>query len=115
MTSSSERGSILTPFLVAGALALLTLGMVAARERGLSPGWVFLVLMVGIGVQLLLVGWYSMHLRWQGKLIGFLLIPVTLLALVLVLCLLPDVLFGIWYDFTEKWLYSAQTTEALSP
>jgi hypothetical protein len=115
MTSSSQRGSIFTPFLVAVALAMLTFGMVAARDHGLSARMFLLVLFVGIVVQLFLVGVFSMHLRWEGKLIGFLLVPVTLLALVLILCLLPDTLFAAWYDLNDQWLYSAQTTEALSP
>ena len=115
MNAPSERGSLVTPFLVAGCLATLTVGMVALRQRGLETGWLMLALLAAIVVQLLLVSIYSMHLRWEGQLIGLMLLPVGLLAVVLILCLLPDGSFASWYEMQERATSSAQLTEALSP
>lgn len=113
MNNPSERNSIVTPFLVAATLASLTMGMVLLRTR--APGWLLAGLIAAIVVQLILVSIYSMHLRWEGKLIGVILVPVALLAVVLILCLLPDGLYAPWYDMRDQATYSAQMTEALSP
>jgi caa(3)-type oxidase subunit IV len=113
MNAPSERGSIVTPFLVALGLAALTLGMVLLRSR--APGWLLAGLIAAIVIQLALVSLYSMHLRWEGKLIGVMLLPVALLAVVLILCLLPDGLYASWYDRRDEATYSARMTEALSP
>jgi hypothetical protein len=43
------------------------------------------------------------------------LLPVALLAVVLILCLLPDGLYASWYDRRDEATYSARMTEALSP
>ncbi|MFQ3650937.1 MAG: hypothetical protein SNJ75_11440 [Gemmataceae bacterium] len=115
MPSSGERDSIITPFVVASSLAALTLGMVTLRQRGVETGWLLLGLSTAIVVQLTLVSVFSMHLRWDGRLLGAMLVPVGLLAIVLILCLLPDGLFASWQEMQERAIYSAQLTEALTP
>lgn len=41
-----------------------------------------------------LVGWYFMHLKFEGRWVYFMLIPASILAAVLILALMPDMVLG---------------------
>jgi len=55
----------------------------------------FLILVVGLlfwaVIKAGLVGWYFMHLKFEGKWVYFLIVPAVVLAAVLVLALGPDI------------------------
>jgi cytochrome c oxidase subunit IV len=54
----------------------------------------FTILLVGLlilaGIKAGLVGWYFMHLKFEGKWVYLLIVPAIVLAAVLVLALVPD-------------------------
>src|SRR5207248_10085148 len=55
----------------------------------------FLILVVGLliwaAIKAGLVGWYFMHLKFEGKWVYFMIVPACILAAVLILALCPDV------------------------
>ena len=63
--------------------------------RFLPVGFAALVagLMVLALTKAFLVGWYFMHLKFEGRWIYLMLVPVGLLAIVVVLGLTPDIAF----------------------
>jgi cytochrome c oxidase subunit IV len=58
---------------------------------------VFLVLLTGLllvaGIKAGMVGWYFMHLKFEGKWVYALIVPAVILAAILVTALCPDVVF----------------------
>jgi cytochrome c oxidase subunit IV len=58
---------------------------------------VFLILLSGLllvaGIKAGMVGWYFMHLKFEGKWVYALILPAVILATILVLALCPDVAF----------------------
>lgn len=58
---------------------------------------IFVVLVLGLllwaALKAGLVGWYFMHLKFEGKWVYLLIVPALLMATILVLALLPDQLF----------------------
>jgi cytochrome c oxidase subunit 4 len=72
-------------------LAILT-GVEYWYAAGLKD--VFTILLVGLlilaGIKAGLVGWYFMHLKFEGKWVYLLIVPAIILAAVLVLALVPD-------------------------
>ena len=54
----------------------------------------FVILLAGLlvlaGIKAGLVGWYFMHLKFEGKWVYLLIVPAIILATVLVLALVPD-------------------------
>ena len=38
-----------------------------------------------------LVGWYFMHLKFEGKWVYFMLVPAGILAMILIFALIPDI------------------------
>ena len=59
---------------------------------------IFVLLVLGLliwaALKAGLVGWYFMHLKFEGKWVYLLIVPVAVLATILVLGLLPDQLFA---------------------
>jgi cytochrome c oxidase subunit 4 len=72
-------------------LAILT-GIEYFYAYGLSSFFVILLcgLLVLAGIKAGLVGWYFMHLKFEGKWVYLLIVPAIVLATVLVLALVPD-------------------------
>jgi cytochrome c oxidase subunit IV len=72
-------------------LAILT-GVEYFYAAGLKD--FFTILLVGLlilaGVKAGMVGWYFMHLKFEGKWVYLLIVPAIILAAVLVLALVPD-------------------------
>src|SRR3954470_22049400 len=55
-----------------------------------SAGTLILGLMFWALIKAALVGWYFMHLKFEGKWVYYMLIPAGILAAVLTLALIPD-------------------------
>jgi cytochrome c oxidase subunit 4 len=58
---------------------------------------IFVILLSGLllvaGIKAGMVGWYFMHLKFEGKWVYALIVPAIILATILVLALCPDVAF----------------------
>jgi cytochrome c oxidase subunit 4 len=74
------------------ALAVLTL-IEYLYAKGLKDAFAVLVigLMFWAVIKASLVGWYFMHLKFEGKWVYGMLVPAGLLALVFVFALIPDI------------------------
>jgi cytochrome c oxidase subunit 4 len=72
-------------------LAILT-GVEYFYAAGLKDFFVILLagLLVLAGIKAGLVGWYFMHLKFEGKWVYLLIVPAIVLATILVLALVPD-------------------------
>jgi cytochrome c oxidase subunit 4 len=72
-------------------LAILT-GVEYFYAAGLKD--VFVILLIGLlvlaGIKAGLVGWYFMHLKFEGKWVYLLIVPAIVLATILILGLVPD-------------------------
>src|SRR5688500_4724636 len=91
--------------IVAGVLAVCTLasflfnGMARAQWIAVILSFV-LILSVAI-VKAVLVGLYFMHLKWDWKLLYFLIIPAFILGAMMMFVLMPDILIGTYRDAQE--------------
>jgi cytochrome c oxidase subunit IV len=72
-------------------LAILT-GVEYFYAAGLKDFFVILLggLLVLAGIKAALVGWYFMHLKFEGKWVYLLIVPAIVLATIFVLALVPD-------------------------
>jgi cytochrome c oxidase subunit IV len=72
-------------------LAILT-GVEYFYAAGLKDFFVILLggLLVLAGIKAGLVGWYFMHLKFEGKWVYLLIVPACILATIFVLALVPD-------------------------
>lgn len=72
-------------------LAILT-GVEYFYAAGLKDFFTILLggLLVLAGIKAGLVGWYFMHLKFEGKWVYLLIVPAIILAMILVLALIPD-------------------------
>lgn len=72
-------------------LAILT-GVEYFYAAGFKDFFVILLcgLLVLAGVKAGMVGWYFMHLKFEGKWVYLLIVPAIILATILVLALVPD-------------------------
>lgn len=72
------------------------LAILTGVEYFYAAGWkdFFTILLVGLlvlaGIKAGLVGWYFMHLKFEGKWVYLLIVPAIILATILVLALVPD-------------------------
>jgi caa(3)-type oxidase subunit IV len=66
-----------------------------------------LILSVAI-VKATLVGMYFMHLKWDWKLLYFLIIPVFIMGTMMMVVLLPDIFFGPNHEMAEGYEISAK-------
>jgi cytochrome c oxidase subunit IV len=66
-----------------------------------------LILTVAI-VKATLVGMYFMHLKWDWKLLYFLIIPAFILGTMMMIVLLPDIYFGPSHDRAEGYEIAAK-------
>jgi caa(3)-type oxidase subunit IV len=77
-----------------------------ARSGVITHGTSF-ALIVGVAVcKAGLVGAYFMHVKWDWRVLYFLIVPVFILGTMMMIVLLPDGVFA--------WLNDAQLTEAVS-
>lgn len=76
----------------------------------------FLVLVLGLlfwaAIKAGLVGWYFMHLKFEGAWVYFLIVPAAILATVLVLALCPDVAMKPVDEDAEETVWLAPAGEA---
>jgi cytochrome c oxidase subunit 4 len=59
-----------------------------------------LILLVAI-LKASLVGWYFMHLKWDWKLLYFLIIPAFIMGAMMMVVLMPDIFLGPIHDGNE--------------
>ena len=81
----------------------------------------FLILVLGLlvwaAIKAGLVGWYFMHLKFEGNWVYFMIIPACILAAVLVLALCPDVAMKPVEEDVEEsvWIAPAGTADSPGP
>jgi caa(3)-type oxidase subunit IV len=72
-----------------------------ARSGTISHFMSFVLILAVAIVKAGLVGWIFMHLKWDWRLLYFLLIPAFIMATMMIIVLLPDVLLGASRDAAE--------------
>jgi caa(3)-type oxidase subunit IV len=86
---------------VAVALAVCTTISFIVNQNVESKVAAFLLILGVAIVKAMLVAWVFMHLKWDWRLVYFLLVPVFIMASMMTVVLLPDVLFGPYHDAQE--------------
>jgi cytochrome c oxidase subunit 4 len=71
------------------------------RRAMLSKVVAFLLILGVAIVKAVLVGTYFMHLKWDWKLVYFIMVPVWIMAVMMVFVFLPDLLLGPLHDGNE--------------
>jgi caa(3)-type oxidase subunit IV len=94
-------GNFGTYMAVAVALAVCTAISFIVNQNVESKVTAFLIILSVAILKAALVGWVFMHLKWDWRLVYFLLIPVFIMATMMVVVLLPDALFGPYHDAQE--------------
>ena len=68
------------------------------------------VLILGVAVvKAFLVGFYFMHLKWDWRLLYFIIVPVFILGAMMVIILMPDMVVGPSRDANEASVIAAET------
>jgi len=105
---ANTDGNLILYLLVAGALGFCTIASFFCNnlaQKGLltdlNSFWIILALAT---IKAALVALIFMHLKWDGKLVFFLLFPVCILAILFIVALLPDTLFA----HNLEWIESGQ-------
>lgn len=91
--------------IVAGVLAVCTISSFffndMARAGSIATFTAF-VLILGVAIiKAVLVGMYFMHLKWDWKMLYFLIIPVFIMGVMMMMVLMPDTVLGPLRDSTE--------------
>ncbi len=90
---------------VAAALAVCTatsfLFNTLADQGTISHVTSFLLILTVAIIKAVLVGWVFMHLKWDWKLLYFLLVPAFILGVMMMVVLMPDALLGPRHDAEE--------------
>jgi caa(3)-type oxidase subunit IV len=86
---------------VAVALAVCTSISFIVNQTVHSKVAAFLLILGVAIVKAALVGWVFMHLKWDWRLVYFLLVPVFIMASMMITVLLPDALLGPYHDAQE--------------
>jgi caa(3)-type oxidase subunit IV len=77
-----------------------------AREHVISHGTSFALILAVAVCKAALVGAVFMHLKWDWRLLYFMIVPAFILGTMMMIVFLPDGVFG--------WLNDAETLEAAS-
>ena len=94
-------GNLPTYMAVAVALSVCTAMSFLVNQNVQSKVTAFLLILGVAIVKSALFIWIFMHLKWDWRLVYFLLVPVMIMATMMVVVLLPDVLLGPSRDATE--------------
>ena len=93
--------------IVAAILAVATISSFAfnslARYQMLSVVLAFLAILSVAIIKATLVGMYFMHLKWDWKLLYFLIVPVFILAAMMAVVFMPDNLLGPSQDRADEY------------
>ena len=74
-------------------------GMVHAKTLTVVTGF---ILILGVAtLKAFLVGFYFMHLKWDWRLLYFIIVPVFILGVMMVIILMPDCVIGPGRDAAE--------------
>lgn len=72
----------------------------------------FLILLVAC-IKAFLVVTYFMHLKWDWKLLYFLIVPAFILGAMMAVVFLPDIFFGTMHDAQDQIAISRRLTEGM--
>jgi cytochrome c oxidase subunit 4 len=91
---------------VAGALAIFTLVSFVCnymvRQDVMSAALAFVIILSVAIVKSTLVGLYFMHLKYDWAKLYFVIVPISILATMMIIVLMPDLVIG-WHD--DPWLH----------
>jgi cytochrome c oxidase subunit 4 len=85
-----------------------------AREMHAISHFTSFVLILGVAIlKATLVGMYFMHLKWDWKLLYFLIVPAFILGAMMMMVFLPDIFFGPYHDLNDEILIARQYQKVL--
>ncbi len=100
--SDSHGPTFQSYMIVAGALAICTIASfffnTLADQKSITHFQSFLAILTVAIIKASLVAWIFMHLKWDWKLLYFLLIPAFILGVMMMIVLMPDSLLGPLHD-----------------
>ncbi|MGL4551981.1 MAG: cytochrome C oxidase subunit IV family protein [Gemmataceae bacterium] len=87
---------------VAVALSVCTAASFVVNQFVTDKNTAFALILLVACVKAVLVGYIFMHLKWDWSLLYFLIVPVSILGVMMIIVLLPDVFFGILHDNRDQ-------------
>src|SRR5688572_16062683 len=99
--------------MVAVALAVCTAASFIVNQFVADKNAAFALILAVACLKAGLVGYIFMHLKWDWNLLYFLIVPVSILGVMMMVVLLPDVFFGIYHDAREELAIAREFAEAL--
>lgn len=102
----ADHGDVFRIYMiVAVALAVCTASSfifnTMARNAVITAFISFLLILAVAIIKAVLVGMYFMHLKWDWKMLYFLIVPVFIMGVMMMVVLLPDTVLGPRQDATE--------------
>ncbi len=99
--------------IVAGALAVCTAASFVVNQFVANKDLAFVLILLVACLKAALVGYIFMHLKWDWSLLYFLIVPVSILGVMMMVVLLPDVFFGIYHDARDELVIAEQFAKDL--
>jgi len=99
--------------LVALALSVCTAASFIVNQFVAEKTLAFVLILAVACLKAGLVGYIFMHLKWDWNMLYFLIVPVSILGVMMMIVLLPDVFFGIYHDNRDELIIAQQFTEQL--
>lgn len=89
--------------LIAAVLAVCTASSFAFNQFVSAKVAAFLLILSVAIIKAVLVGMYFMHLKWDWKLLYFLIVPSFVLGTMMMIVLLPDIYYGPSRELSEAY------------
>jgi cytochrome c oxidase subunit 4 len=71
----------------------------------------FLLILAVAIIKASLVGWYFMHLKWDWRLLYFLILPAFIMGAMMMVVLMPDIFLGRLHDANESLVIARELAE----
>jgi cytochrome c oxidase subunit 4 len=85
-----------------------------AREMHVISHFTSFVLILGVAIlKATMVAMYFMHLKWDWRLLYFLIVPAFILGAMMMMVFLPDIYFGPYHEARDQILISKQSQKVL--
>lgn len=96
------HGDVFRLYMIVAVVLSVCTAMSFVVNQSVSVKFVAFLLILAVAiVKAVLVGMYFMHLKWDWKMLYFLIIPVFIMGVMMMVVLLPDTLLGPHRDAAE--------------
>jgi cytochrome c oxidase subunit IV len=107
----AAHGDVFRIYMIVAVVLAICTGMSFLFNQTVHIKLLAFVLILGVAIlKAVLVAMYFMHLKWDWKMLYFLIVPVFILGVTMMVVLLPDVVLGAGHDAHEALSIESEST-----